>query len=182
MNPFQDIVFLKALLVVLLAAAIIDLHTYKIPNLITLPAVSGALIYYYGQHGLAGLLFSLSGLGIGLLLLIIPYMMGGLGGGDVKLLGVAGAFLGARAVVAAFLYIAIIGGIYAVFFVLLHRNQFQGFFKNMKVSFYEFVLTRKIPPGAGALCTGQPKLKYGLAISLGTGLYIIVQANGLKIL
>ena len=179
MNPFQDILFLKALIVILLVAALIDLHTFKIPNIVTIPAAVGALTYYSSQFGWSGLLFSLTGLGVGLLLLLIPYLMNGLGGGDVKLMGVVGAFLGAKAVATAFLFIAIIGGIYGINMVLLHRNHFRGFFKNRQAAFYEFLLTRRLPTGSCASCSGHLRLKYGLAITFGTGLYIICQFNGI---
>ncbi|MGD9364247.1 MAG: A24 family peptidase [Desulfobacteraceae bacterium] len=179
MNPFQDVIFINALIIILLIAAVIDLRTFKIPNIVTIPAAVGALTYYGGQFGFSGLLFSLAGLGTGLLLLLIPYLMNGIGGGDVKLMGVVGAFLGAKAVAIAFLFTAIVGGIYAVSLIFLHRQAFRGFFKNRQAAFYEFLLTRKIPAGSNAQCSKGPRLKYGLAITFGTGLYIVSQVNSL---
>jgi prepilin peptidase CpaA len=179
MNPFQDIVFIKALIIILLIAAMIDLRTFKIPNMITIPAAVGALAYYGGHFGFSGLLFSLAGMGTGLLLLLIPYLMNGIGGGDVKLMGVVGAFLGAKAAATAFLFIAIVGGIYAISVILLHSHLFRGFFKNQQAAFYELLLTRKISPGFHAQCRTLPRLKYGLAITFGTGLYIVARVNGL---
>ncbi len=178
MNLFQDVIFLRVLLIILLVAAMIDLHTYKIPNLITIPAAVGALTYYTGVHGFSGLLFSLAGLGTGIFLLFIPYMIGGIGGGDVKLMGVVGSFLGAKAVVIAFLFTAVIGGIYAFNVILLNRKYFRGFFKNQQAALYEFLLTRKIKCGSPALSAERPRLKYGLAITYGTGLYIVCQTRG----
>lgn len=178
MNPFQDIVFIKALIIILLVAAAIDLRTFKIPNVVTIPAATGALAYYGGQFGFSGLLFSLAGLGTGILLLLIPYLMNGIGGGDVKLMGVVGAFLGAKAVATAFLFIAIIGGIYAINVIFLHRHSFRGFFKIPQAVFYEFLITRRISSGSFSQCSRQPRLKYGLAITFGTGIYIVSQVNG----
>lgn len=179
MNPFQDIIFIYVLIIILFVAAAIDLRTFKIPNIVTIPAAVGALTYYGSRFGFSGLLFSLAGLGTGLLLLLIPYLMNGIGGGDVKLMGVVGAFLGAKAVAAAFLFIAIVGGIYAINVIFLHRHAFRGFFKNRQAALYEFLLTGKIPAGSKAQCLGRPRLKYGLAITFGTGLYIVSQVNGL---
>jgi prepilin peptidase CpaA len=179
MNPFQDTVFLSALMIILLTAAAVDLRTFKIPNIITIPAAVGALTYYGCRFGLSGLLFSLAGLGTGLLLLLIPYLMNGIGGGDVKLMGVVGAFLGAESAATAFLFVAIVGGIYAVSVLFLHRKIFRGFFKNRQAAFYELLLTRKIPHGIFAPCADHPRLKYGLAITSGTVLYIVFQINGL---
>lgn len=182
MNPFHDIIFIKTLIIILLIAAMIDLHTFKIPNIVTIPAAVGALTYYGGQFGFSGLLFSLAGLGTGLLLLLIPYLMNGIGGGDVKLMGMVGAFLGAKAVAAAFLFIAIVGGIYAFNVIFLHRHAFRGIFKNRQAVFYEFLIMRRISPGSFAQCSRQPRLKYGLAITFGTGLYIISHVHGLTFL
>jgi prepilin peptidase CpaA len=178
MNPFPDENLTRVLLVVLLVAAMIDLRTFRIPNLITMPFAVGALTYYGVLYGYSGLLFSLAGLGVGILLLFLPFVLGGLGGGDVKLLGMVGAFLGPKAVVSAFFFTAIVGGIYAVGVLLLHRQSFRNLFTTMRAELYEFILTRKISPGSDALRSGRPRLKYGLAIAFGTGLFIIAQANG----
>jgi prepilin peptidase CpaA len=178
MNPFPDTNLLRVLSVVLLVAAMIDWRTFKIPNLITMPFAAGALTYYGVSYGYSGLLFSLAGLAVGLLILLVPFMLGGLGGGDVKLLGMVGAFLGPKAVVSAFFFIAIVGGVYAVGVLLLHRKSFRGFFIAMRAALYEFILTRKIPSGSDALRSGRPRLKYGLAIAFGTGLFIMTQTDG----
>lgn len=168
---------LKALLVLLLVAAMIDLRTFRIPNLITMPFAVGALTYYGVLYGFAGMLFSLAGLVVGLLLLLLPYLMGGLGGGDVKLLAMVGAFLGPKAVVLAFFFIAIIGGLYAVCTLLLHHKSFRNFFISARATVFEFILTRKISFGSDALRIGRPRLKYGLAIAFGTGLFIVINSK-----
>lgn len=182
MTLFQDVYFIKILVLVLLVAAVIDLHTYKIPNLITLPAVVGALTYYTGVYGVSGLTFSLAGLGTGVSLLLIPYLMGGLGGGDVKLMGVVGAFLGAKSVFVAFLFSAIVGGIYAFNTLVLHHKSIGAFFKAQQAVLCEFLITRKIRPSAMLLCGDPPRLKYGLAIAFGTGLYIITCFSSITLL
>lgn len=179
MTLFHDVFFIKILVFILLVAALIDLRTYKIPNLITLPAAVGALTYYTGVYGVSGLAFSLAGLGAGLALLIIPYLMGGMGGGDVKLMGVVGAFLGAKSVFAAFLFSAIVGGLYAFNTLALHHKSMGAFIKVQHTMLCEFLITRKIRPGAMTLCAAPPRLKYGLAIAFGTGLFIITKANGI---
>lgn len=178
MITIPDINLLRVLLVLLLVAAMIDLRTFRIPNLITMPFAVGALTYYGVLYHYSGLLFSLAGLGVGLLLLLVPYMLGGLGGGDVKLLGMVGAFLGPKAVVSAFYFIAIIGGLYAVSVLLLHFKSFRNFYASIRTTLYEYILTRKISPGPNALGNGRPRLKYGLAIAFGTGLFIVIQAEG----
>ena len=50
--------------VLLIASAIIDLKTQKIPNLLTLPGMLIALGYHSTLNGLDGLLFSAGGIGV----------------------------------------------------------------------------------------------------------------------
>ncbi len=91
-----------------------DLKTGRIPNMITFPAMLLGLMlntYYSGWHGLGT---SLAGLGLGILLLFIPFAIGGMGAGDVKLLAAVGALNGHLFTFRAFLYGAIAGGIMAL--------------------------------------------------------------------
>jgi prepilin peptidase CpaA len=103
--------------VTIIAAALAtgwDLKTGRIPNMITFPAMLLGLIlntYYSGWHGLGT---SLAGLGLGILLLFIPFAVGGMGAGDVKLLAAVGALNGHLFTFRAFLYGAIAGGIMAL--------------------------------------------------------------------
>ena len=84
------------LIIVLIICASTDLIHRKIYNVVLMPALLFALVYnaYYG--GWVGLGQSLLGLLVGLLILILPFAKGGIGAGDVKLLGVIGAFKGVQ--------------------------------------------------------------------------------------
>jgi prepilin peptidase CpaA len=171
----MPIVFLS---VILLVAVVTDLRAQKIPNILTLPAAALALIYNTVANGFSGFLFSAQGLALGIGLLIIPYLLGGMGAGDAKLMGVVGGVLGARCVFYAFLSSAIVGGIYAVILTLIYRRHFRGFYKTQLVAFINFLLIRKYIPEPGEADLKKPRLCYGLAIALGTGIYIVF--NSLK--
>src|SRR5207244_9500168 len=71
-----------------------DLRTRRIPNAITGPAIlaGAALNVLCGGH--AGLFASLTGLGLGIGVLLAPFVAGGIGGGDVEMMGAGGAPLG----------------------------------------------------------------------------------------
>ena len=75
------------------------------------------LIYFAFIGGWNGVLFSLAGLLAGSALLLIPFILGGMGGGDVKLLGAIGALQGASFVLAAFLVGAILGGMLSIIYL-----------------------------------------------------------------
>ncbi len=92
------------------------------PTFLTLPSIGVGLFYYTLSQGASGFVFSLSGTLLGIGLLIVPYLMGGMGAGDAKLLGSVGAILGPKGVFIAFLFTAIAGGIYAIILLGMNRK------------------------------------------------------------
>jgi prepilin peptidase CpaA len=64
----------------------------------------------------------LEGAVLGFLFLLLPYLFGGIGAGDVKLLAVYGAFLGPGLMVTAFFCGAILGGVVALYKRFKHEN------------------------------------------------------------
>jgi prepilin peptidase CpaA len=167
MNLPNDGLFILFSSCVLIAAAIFDLRYQKIPNALTFPTILIALAYAGFTRGVDGLLFSTGGMVLGMAILIVPYLMGGMGAGDVKLLGAVGAILGPLGVVNAFVLTALIGVIYAVFVVLFNYKGSRGVVARLTTIFKTLVRTGQfiyIPAPKGE---EQPKLCYGIAISLG---------------
>ncbi len=85
-----------------LAAAVIDYRTKKIPNWLTVPSAIAALIFHLVTGGGTGLLWALAGFAVGFALLILPWILGGGGMGDVKLLAALGTWLGPLMILPAF--------------------------------------------------------------------------------
>jgi prepilin peptidase CpaA len=133
--------------------------------------------------GLEGLLFGLAGCAAGIGLLVIPYMMSGMGAGDVKLMGAVGAFLGAKATLEAFLLIAIAGGVYSLALILIRRDVFKGFFSEKLMVLSSMVMLRQyVPIQTQTESSGQkPRLKYGVAIAFGTILHLLLKSQGIKL-
>jgi prepilin peptidase CpaA len=99
-----------AQLVMLLGiSSITDIISHKIPNAVLLPALAAAVVLGSIGHGSAGLAAALCGLLVGLAMLLPLYVAGGTAAGDVKLLGVAGAFLGPTGAFFAGLFTFIVG-------------------------------------------------------------------------
>ncbi len=71
-----------------------DLSSGRIPNYLTFGGALAGLGFQLGFHGLPGLLDGLAGLGLGFILLLVPYLLGGMGAGDVKASAALGAWLG----------------------------------------------------------------------------------------
>jgi Flp pilus assembly protein protease CpaA len=101
-------------------ATVSDWRTRRVPNWLTI----GMLILGLGlgviQNGLIGLGGTLAGVFVSLALFLLPFTMGWLGGGDVKLFMSIGALLGVQAVLWVALYSAVAGGVLALILVI-HR-------------------------------------------------------------
>ena len=105
------------LIILIILAIYFDLTQKKIPNFLTLPVMLWGLLSYTYLNQFDGLLFSLYGLLLGIGLFIIPFALGGMGGGDVKLLGAIGALKGMEFIFFATIYTAICGGIIAIIYM-----------------------------------------------------------------
>ena len=95
------------------AAAWWDATTNRIPNKITVTGLAVALLLR-APHGLDVLLQGLAGAGIALVLAVVFYALGAIGGGDVKLLAAVGAFLGSPHIVGALAVAAVLGAAFAL--------------------------------------------------------------------
>jgi len=155
-----------ALSACLVLAVVSDLATARIPNWLTITAAVGACVWHAIVAGRAGLLFSVAGWVVGIALLLVPWLLGGLGAGDAKLMGVVGAFLGPKGCFVAFLGTALVGGVAAIALLAWH-----GAFRS--------TCRRWLRMGS-LLTLGQPgyepptasesalRLRYALAIAVGT--------------
>jgi len=72
-----------------------DLKSRRIPNWLTVSAAILGLVYHIATGGIAGLLLSLGGFATGFGFLLLLWLTGSGGGGDVKLMGAVGCWLGA---------------------------------------------------------------------------------------
>jgi prepilin peptidase CpaA len=100
-----------------LAAMIDDLARRQIANWIPLAALAAGFGWQIGQSGLLGLLYAGIGMVTGFAVFLIFYLLGGMGGGDVKLMAGFGALLGFHRLVEAALWTAGLGGLIAAGFL-----------------------------------------------------------------
>jgi prepilin peptidase CpaA len=99
-SPWLPVVIIGC---ITLVAAVIDVRTRRIPNWFTVPVLAGGLIFHAVTAGWGGLLTALGGFVTGFGILLVLWLMGGGGGGDVKLMGAVGAWLGAWLTLIVFL-------------------------------------------------------------------------------
>jgi prepilin peptidase CpaA len=162
----------------LIIAALRDLKTRKIPNLITYPMMLFGLVFHGVGSGFAGLGFSAGGLIVGICVFLIPYITGGMGAGDAKLMGGAGAILGTTGVIVSAVFSVLIGLVYAIILLLIHRDYGCSFLKRSWITLETFLFTQQwipIPPGEEE---EQPVLCYALPIALGTLYTVFLKITG----
>jgi prepilin peptidase CpaA len=146
-----------------------DLTERKIYNSVILSGIVAALVINIIQlNMIAGTLFTFAGLLIGILLLLIPFIMGGLGAGDVKMLGMIGAFTGHGIVVQILLASAVVGGIYALIVMLAGRKLLSRMWKIVQ-GLYLFAVTKKMVYCNNLQDKDAEKnaIPYGVALSAG---------------
>lgn len=94
-------------------AAFTDMWSFKIPNYITLPLLlAGVLFQAFAPLG-QGVTTAMFGIFAGFSCLILFYVVGAVGAGDVKLLAAIGAWIGPFGIVALFMLAAVLTVIYA---------------------------------------------------------------------
>lgn len=108
--------------VFLFLCCVTDTFLGEIPNPLNLALIVIAMAYHIGTGGAAGLLTAIGGMLLGCALLFIPYLLGGMGGGDVKALAALGALLGPADIFQVFLYTGLIGGVLALACYLEQRR------------------------------------------------------------
>ena len=95
-------IFIAAVATYTLAAAVTDIRDRRIPNYLTVPTALLGLVFHSIAPGGWGFFSSLGGFAVGFGLLLLPWLLGGGGMGDIKLLAALGAWFGPRLMLIAF--------------------------------------------------------------------------------
>ncbi|MBO1265977.1 prepilin peptidase [Proteiniclasticum sp. SCR006] len=106
------------LLILLMLSVYYDWTRRKIPNKITMPAILIGVIWSTVNSGLDGFLFSVLGFLLGFAVFLVPYIYGGIGAGDVKLMAAIGSLMGWEFVLVSGLATAIFGGGLVIVYML----------------------------------------------------------------
>lgn len=121
---------LATLLVIACAAAVwFDVRENRIPNVLTLGTLILALALR--AAGQASLIDGLAGAGIAFAIALPFFLVGGLGGGDAKLLAAVGALVGLDRVFMALFLTAVVGGAMGIF-VMLRKGAVTQTMANLK--------------------------------------------------
>ncbi len=156
---------------VLTVAVYLELKESRIPNWLTLTGMSIGLLLGYLPGGLT-FPASLLGLCVGFGFLFLFYVFGGIGGGDVKLMGAVGALLGGNVVGHALFYTAVIGGFMAVT-VLIWRG---GLWLGVRRGVMRLFKGKRLPESPDDT-TPAATVPYGLAIAAGSLLALLLSTT-----
>ncbi len=116
----QTILMSIALVITGLAASWFDLRERRIPNLLTVGAFAAAILLRI-PGGLTEVGSGLAGAAVAFALALPFFLVGGLGGGDLKFLVAIGAFLGLPRIFFALLIMALFGGLMAAVAIFRRR-------------------------------------------------------------
>lgn len=159
--------------VVLVVAAVIDGKILKVPNWLTFPFILCGWLHGTIHGGFSGLGFSLLGTAVGMALLLVLRAVGGMGAGDVKLLGGVGAWLGAATTWWAFLATAIVGGVMALVMIAT-SGKWDHHLAMAKQILNEWITIRDPEKLAAIARERKPTMRllpYGIPMAIGSILY-----------
>ena len=123
-------------------ATVTDIRSLRIHNSLTVPVCLSGLAFHGMQSGWEGFFGSLAGIAIGFAVLILPYLMGILGAGDVKLLMGIGAWIGGHGTALVALFGCLATGVVAVI-LLARRDGFQAVRVNAHLSLLRLQTIRR---------------------------------------
>ncbi|SCP98029.1 A24 family peptidase [Anaerobium acetethylicum] len=177
------------LITTLLLAAYLDIKDRKIPNVLTFPVILWGLVSSTIISGFNGFQFSLFGFLFGMAAFFIPFALGLIGGGDVKLMGAVGAIMGWEFTLSALLYTAMAGGVVALLVLIWNKKFFKVIlncfclaFNPLLGWFYKKTLNRSVLKVQTYTETVKAERKkmyipYGVAIAIGTFLVLSGAVN-----
>lgn len=107
-----------------LAAVAEDLRRRRISNWIPVFALAGGIVLHIAERGPAGVLAAAGGAICGFAVFLIFYLLGGMGGGDIKLMAGFGGLLGPERLWVASWWAAVFGA--AIALAVLVWSRIQG--------------------------------------------------------
>lgn len=163
MDTLANNIILASLLMICVAT---DLKERRIPNKVTVTAALLAIVINGLVSGAEGVEFSVTGAIVGGALMYFPYMFGGVGGGDLKMMAAVGAVTGVRIVCASFLFTAIAGGIIVVACSIFSKVAGRsGKFETAACPSRSYHL---LIDGSGGIMKEKSAIPYACAIAAGT--------------
>jgi len=158
----------------IVACCVVDARTRRIPNVLSAGAMVAGLGLNTMYFGLGGLGVSLGGLLAAGAILLPTFAVGGIGAGDVKMMGAIGALLGPQLALAGLGLGMIFGGIIMLVH-LARRGRLQEKLGSTWAMVASAALARSVEPlRAPAADPNAIALPYSVPLGLGTVAVLVV--------
>ena len=138
MYPIQAVP-IAIVLIASLVMAVTDLWKFKVYNVLTIPLLLSGFVYHSVVSGAAGIQTSLLGAFFGFGVLLLFFLMGGMGAGDVKLMAACGAWLGLPWTFYLFIASSLAAGIYSIGLLFVGKR-FEETRENFKIIWLQLVV------------------------------------------
>lgn len=178
----QLVVYLVGVVIFTTSAAVFDARFKKIPNKLTLPFFGMGLLYQLAFNGLGegvarpGLIGAAAAFAAGFGMMWVLWMIGGGGGGDVKLMGALSVWIGFKAtcLVLVFSTIFVIAGTIGVmaFGVLTH-----GMYRTKEIYLAPAESPNGLRPAAETAVQRQSRRIMGYAPPVALATWLVVAWN-----
>ena len=159
--------FLIGAVLVASVGAVSDIRSARIPNYLTYSSLAVALVLR-SALGWAGLRSGAVGMLVAGGFFLVLFVMGAMGGGDLKLMASVGAWVGREQVITILLAAAFAGGFLAVVRIVFGRRGRQTLWNLLEL--IRFRLTSGVQPHPllNVREPGSERVPYGLAIAMAT--------------
>ena len=166
-RAFVEKYFLIAAVLVALAGAVTDVRSARIPNKLTYAALLVALSLRSTLLGLSGLKSGALGMLIAGGLFLVLFVLGAMGGGDMKLMAAVGAWVGSTQVATLILAAAIAGGILALGRILFRNMLGETLRNTFRLIYYRLTSGLQPHPELNVQSPGSQRVPFGVAIAVG---------------
>lgn len=151
-----------------MAGAVPDVRGGKIPNLLTYTGMVAALVARLLAAGWPGLKAGLLGLILGGGLFFLLFLLGGMGGGDVKLVAAVGAWAGAGQTLIILLAAALAGGVLAIGMMIFRKTVRRTLRNTVELLRHHLQTGLRPHPELNVREPATLRVPYGVAIAAGT--------------
>jgi prepilin peptidase CpaA len=163
MNVMQSITLYVALFFMLIVCTY-DLRERRIPNQLNLAGLIVGLLLQTTLGGVQGFLSGLSGFAVGFAILLLPFIAGMVGGGDVKFVAAAGSFLGWQLVLVGLGIGVVVGGVVGAI-SLIRRHRFGAALRSLAADLV--CLSSGVRPAKLQASTAVETVPYGVSLAIG---------------
>ena len=159
--------FLVGAVLVALMGAVIDVRSARIPNRLTYTALVAALMLRTAVLGLSGLKSGALGMLVAGGLFLLLFVLGAMGGGDMKLMAAVGAWVGSTQVMMLILTAALAGGVLAIGRMIFSKAVGPTLRNIMHLIYYRLISGLQPHPELNVQSSGAQRVPFGVAIAVG---------------